>query len=299
MEHKFFDQFTEQALDATLVPYETITSLSVDSQSDTNAQTQLLGGFPGTSGLDSFVVSLASITGLSSKMIPKSRFARVRAADWLDCIKTTPDPDLLQTTYLAKLNEFKQVDMELKLEHDLLLSADHEFVSQRLKESAKKVWELAALVPNCRPVNTKITLIPQAHEYKPSPDAEPRSHKVFDFGMKIPDCHEEIEQRQILDAKKQAYGMILKANAESKKLEQEILNADPTRGFDPSNYIDPTIASVFAEHEVYAFFQLRHIKIREARLKLVRQFNYFRSIEKRITLDVILIHVESSLNSRL
>ena len=107
--------------------------------------------------------------------------------------------------------------------------------------------------------------------------------------MKIPALCSNEEFSHILDLKKQEYGAILKNNSDNQKLEQELLVADPTRKFDQSVYIVPTVASVFGDHEVLAYFQLRYIKIRDLRNKLIRQFNFFRSIEKRLALDVIYI----------
>jgi hypothetical protein len=205
------------------------------------------------------------------------------------------DMDESQQAYLYQISQLKDEDMELQLEHDLLLCSDHDYVVSRLKESSKKLWESAALIPNCHPVNTKITIIPQAHEYKPPAETtDPRHTKAFDFGMKIPDGRSIVDNTQILDSKKHAYGIIIKLNQDNKRLEQDMLNADPNRIFDSNKciYTDinldivPTIASVFAEHEVLAWMQLRHIKIRESRIKLVRQFNFFRSIERRLSLDM-------------
>jgi hypothetical protein len=285
VDHKFFDNLIEQSLDMTLLPYDY--AASSENNADISSETHTLGGFAGNSGLDGLITSLAAITGSSSKSIPKGRFPKLRYADWGEFSTLVPDLDLSQIAYRAMLNRLKDVDMELRLEHDLLLSADHEYVGSRLKENAKKIWHLAAAVPNCRPVNTKITLIPQSHDYKPSQEsADPRHAKVFDFGIKIPDSSPEVHNNRVLDYKKQAYGLILKANADSKKLEQEIKNADPNREFDASNYIVPTVASVFAEHEVLAWLQLRHIQIRNARIKIVRQYNFFRSTQKRLALDV-------------
>ena len=47
----------------------------------------------------------------------------------------------------------------------------------------------------------------------------------------------------------------------------------------------PTIASVFNEHEIYSMLLLRNIRLRQLRHILLCQMNFFRSIEKRVTLD--------------
>lgn len=283
VDHKFFDNLIEQSLDSTLLPYEYVSGAA---NGDASNETSTLGGFPGNSGLESIITSLATITGGSSKMIPKSKFPRLRKADWLEYEHIVPDINAAQVQYQAAIDQIKDTDMELRLEHDLLLSSDNDFVGARLKETAKKLWHISAAVPHCKPFNTKITLIPQSHEYKMSQEsADPRNAHVFDFGMKIPDGSPEMPNSRVLDSKKQAYGVILKANAESKRLEQEIKHADPNREFDASNFISPTVASIFAEHEVHAWLQLRHIKIRNSRIQIVRQLNFLRSVQRRFVLD--------------
>jgi hypothetical protein len=177
--------------------------------------------------------------------------------------------------------------MELKLDYDILLLAEHEPVAAYLKEEARRIWMKAAAVPNCRPVNTKVSIIPQSRDNKL--DQEPfdlRHPSMFDFGLNIPDGRYQNFTDLILFEKKLMYGNILKLNEDTSKLEQEIKNADPSKVFDQSNYVTPTIASVYAEHEVYGYLQLRLIKIRDFRIKILRQLNYFRSIERRITMEI-------------
>lgn len=285
VDHKFFDNIIEQALDSTLLPYDGITTSNGDPI-ETAQETKILGGYPGNTNLDNLITSLAAISGVSAKTVSKGRFPKLKAADWLD-VEISPKLDESQQTYVYHISLLKEEDMELQLEYDLLLSSDHEYVVSRLKDSAKKVWEAAAATPNCHPLSTKITIIPQAHEYKPpAENSDSRHVKAFDFGMKIPDGRHVIDNSQILDSKKQAYGSIIQSNIDNKRLEQEILSADPSRTFDSSNFIVPTIASVFAEHEVLAFLELRHIKIREARIILLRQFNFFRSVERKLSIDL-------------
>ena len=178
--------------------------------------------------------------------------------------------------------------MELSIDLDLLTSSDDEFVTSRMKDSSSKYWQRAASVAQCRPVNSKVELIPQSYHFKSHMENERRVN-FFDFGMKLPALVAEEEFSHILDLKKQEYGAILKSNSDNQKLEQELLIADPSRKFDQAVYIVPTVASVFGDHEVLAYFQLRNIKIRDLRNILIRQFNFFRSIERRLTLDVLIM----------
>jgi hypothetical protein len=177
--------------------------------------------------------------------------------------------------------------MELKLEYDMLRLADHEQILAHLKVSARIVWTKAASVPHCRPLSTKISIIPQNVDTKVDQDEfEIRFPKVFDLGFKIPTVADEERTEHILAEKRLAYGLILQSNEENRKIEAELISADQGGTFDQSSYITPTIASVFAEHEILAYYQLRFIKIREFRIKLLRQMNFFRSIERRITLEM-------------
>jgi hypothetical protein len=83
VDHKFFDNLIEQALDSTLLPYDTVSTTSGDNGPDIANETRVLGGFPGNTGLDSLITSLASITGVSAKTVPKGKFPKLRIADWL------------------------------------------------------------------------------------------------------------------------------------------------------------------------------------------------------------------------
>lgn len=177
--------------------------------------------------------------------------------------------------------------MELKLEYDVLLLADNDTILAHMKQISRRAWEKAASVPNCRPVNTKINIIPQNREQKK--DTEPlelRHPKLFDLSLKIPNGNYENKMGNILAEKRIAYAQILKANEDTKKLELEIKNADPNSEFDESNYITPTIASIFAEHEMLAYFELRFVRIRDFRIRILRQLNFFRSIQKRLVIDL-------------
>jgi hypothetical protein len=212
---------------------------------------------------------------------------RLKTADWTHFEHISPELEQLATENRTLIGNLTDNDMELSLEYDMLRLADHEKIQAHLKDSARLVWTKAASVPNCRPLATKISIIPQNKDTKLETDTfEIRYPKLFDLGFKIPEPEYHDRTDHVLAEKKLAFGLILKSNEETKKIEQEIANADPTKKFDISNYIDPTMASVFAEHELLAFFQLRFIKIREYRIKVLRQLNFYRSIERRLVLEV-------------
>ncbi|KAJ1501088.1 hypothetical protein HMI55_003585 [Coelomomyces lativittatus] len=58
-----------------------------------------------------------------------------------------------------------------------------------------------------------------------------------------------------------------------------------TASNDPTQNLMHGISDFFAPHELLSFLQLRYLKTRELRLILLRQLNFFRSIEKRLILD--------------
>ncbi|KAI8844928.1 hypothetical protein BC829DRAFT_281087 [Chytridium lagenaria] len=103
--------------------------------------------------------------------------------------------------------------------------------------------------------------------------------------MLVPDGREHLCDRHVLDGKKQHYGQILRTNEENRLIEQELMNVDPSRSSGSGSILEPTLATIFAEHEVLAYFELRFMRTRELRLILSRQLNFMRSVEKRINVD--------------
>eukprot|EP00842_Homolaphlyctis_polyrhiza_P006956 jgi/Hompol1/84/HPOL_002445-RA len=322
VDHKFFDRFSEQTLEVSLAPYE---PLNTSNDSSTSSDDKFnASNFSGNSGLDSLTASLAALSGYAQKSsLKNTKFPKLRRANWISSISLVPSFDSAHELYATKLTEvsrsplnlirndqrpkteavceiitiyfnaycqLQDLDMELCIEHAMLLSTDVEQVSVQLKDMAKRVWERAASTHNSRPLSVKISIIPQQREYKPAVDTtENRIPRTLDFGMRTPGINENQFKSAILSSKKREYGQILKANEDNRKLEQELLNADPNHIIESSSIINPTIATVFAEHEVFAYLQLRFIKIREIRIKVLHQFNYLRSIEKRLNMDIVRI----------
>ncbi|KAH6596262.1 hypothetical protein BASA50_005306 [Batrachochytrium salamandrivorans] len=286
VDHKFFNNFTEQIMETSLAPYETIENSYDTKENVDNAHPSK---FSGNSGLDSFVSTLAGISGYTHKSNTKlsAKFPKLRRATWLNRVILVPTVDPKQESDIYKLSQITNIDMELRLEHDMLLSSDHEYVGNQLKDAAKRIWEQAAAIPNSCPMNTKISIIPQQREYKPASESkENRIPKVFDYGLKLPTDGGDILESNILLSKKKEYGTILKTNEDNQKINLELFNFNQDQTVEGSNIIKPTLATLFAEHEVFAYLQLRFIKIREMRIKLLRQFNFLRSVERKLNLDV-------------
>ena len=112
--------------------------------------------------------------------------------------------------------------MELKFERALMISNDYEFVTSNLHETAKRLFESAAQVYNCRPVDNKMVTLNQQREMKNYVEPETHFNKTFDFGIYIPTGHLDEVDTDIMEAKKEAYGDILRENEEIKKVELEL-----------------------------------------------------------------------------
>lgn len=274
----FFDTIIEQSLDSTLLPYESSCSKDAESlQQDVDSATGILGGYSGNTGLSDFINSLSSITGKSSKPIPKSRFPRLKIADWVD---NGSNPiifaDLAECDleYASKLKELASEDLELLLEFDLLKSNDYGLINSRLKIQSKKNWTDSA--NGFKQNETRINFVAQSHEIpklKNDIDEDLPYFKSFEFGMKTFGCSENIMTGlNILNAKKIAFGTILKDNLNLKF--EDIKQKDKN--------LAPTISSVFAEHEILAYQQLRFLKIRQCKSTILKQFNYLRLVESRL-----------------
>ncbi|KAI8608274.1 hypothetical protein BC830DRAFT_19898 [Chytriomyces sp. MP71] len=171
-------------------------------------------------------------------------------------------------------------------EMDLIRCNDMDTVLHRLKENARRVWEVCAKKSNSKPLIAKSSVLS-----KPGTRAiavpeinidQPRLPETFDLSMMIPDGRDHLSDFQVLDGKKHMYGLILKNNEDLRIAEQDL----PASERSTNLMIDPTVATIFAEHEVNSYLLLRFCKIRELRNTLRLQLNYFRSIEKRINLDV-------------
>ena len=117
----------------------------------------------------------------------------------------------------------------------------------------------------------------------------PHFVETFDLSLHIPTGQLDLIDTLILDSKKELFGSLLIENDTIRKVEQELRNADPTFAKQESSAITPTIASVFNIHEIFAIYLLRNLRLRELREILLRQLNFFCSIEKRIAKDVSLV----------
>lgn len=183
----------------------------------------------------------------------------------------------------------KEKDFELRYEMDLLKSNDMGIVKQRIREDARRVLEGDddTLVLSKSKSQNKNNYGMEDPEIIMDVDETLRSRKPFDYGMIVPDSRRTNVGGDMLEAKKQLYSSLLQKNEELKRIEQEMMEIDPSRvaGIKLQEE-EMTIPAVFGEHEILSFMLLRNLRIRELRAQLLGQHNFYRSIEKRISSDV-------------
>ncbi|KAJ3291858.1 hypothetical protein HK104_005749 [Borealophlyctis nickersoniae] len=320
---RFVGTFEEQCAEAVGGPYESLGEEGGTPGSGTGAGNAQGGPGTGKEGEKASLAAIAGVFSKPGFKSPKA--PRLRHADWIHDVRIYPRYEEWQEAQIDALATRKEIDFELNCEHDLILSSDIDQVTSRLRETARRLYEAASPTPSSsrpgsarmqsasdrkRPstaggganTSTDSTGSPGGPSTSASggpttggpritgpsvlpPDDDPlRLLKPFDLGMQIPNGRIRIGELTVLEGKKQQFGLTLRNNAELLKVEQELLREDPGRILGPHPK-EPTIATLFAEHEIYAFLQLRHIRLRELRAKLLRQLNFFRSVEKRITLD--------------
>ena len=145
-------------------------------------------------------------------------------------------------------------------------------VSIILKDNSKKIWETAAH-------NQKQKIQVGAYnqttiKIPPMTDAN-RLQKVFDLGIFLSGLRQNSLDTNVLGSKKHKYGILLKQDEDTKRLDNELLRSDHKRSVPKLN--NPSIATIFSSYEVYLFMQLRHMRLRKFRSTLLRQLNFYRS----------------------
>ncbi|KAJ3327154.1 hypothetical protein HDU76_012304 [Blyttiomyces sp. JEL0837] len=298
IEGRFSYKVSEQILETNFVPCE---PSDVETSSPSTKQSGS-GGAPNINsaaattifsniGYDSKSASLAAaVTAFNNNGIKIPTAPRIKTAEWVHTNQFGPEKEDWQEAQEDLLKSRTEIDFETLCEFDLICCNDIETVNSRLKETSRKIWEYASRKSNAKPLILKAPSLskPGSHLVADpeSESDEVRRPQTFDLSMMVPDGRERLSDRKVLDGKKQHFGQILRANDEARMVEQELLNVDPNRTTSSLTLIEPTVATIFAEHEVMSFVQLRYLRLRELRDILRRQLNFMRSIEKRINLDI-------------
>ncbi|KAI9005402.1 hypothetical protein BC832DRAFT_487234 [Gaertneriomyces semiglobifer] len=282
-ESVFTTVFLEQSNEATMAPYDLGDSSEWNLRKD--------NGSDDIKDKHGDKASLAAMAGLFTHQGFKNPDTpRFRRADWLKNMEIFPELEEWQEAQIEFIRQKRDIDFELRYEHDFLMSNDIELVINRLRDASRRTHE-ANGAPSARPSSGRTQSQDQSDYPRPSVPSQQRDSgpsKPFEWGMKVPDPWDvEVEKDfRVLDAKKQTFGLLLKANDEKRHVEKEITGiptAENSGSLLPSTAIvDPTVTTLFAPHETLSYLYLRHVRTRQLRATLLSQLNYFRSIEKRI-----------------
>jgi hypothetical protein len=147
---------------------------------------------------------------------------------WKEMVAFQPQIPTWQRLQNQIIFESKEIDLELKFENFLMVSNDYDLTIEHLKLSAKRLYEQAAAQANSRPNDAKMININQLKDIIVPGEPEVHLHKTFNLGMVVPDGHLDQIDTLILDAKKELFGSLLQENEDIRKIEQELINADPS-----------------------------------------------------------------------
>ncbi|KAI8912985.1 hypothetical protein DFJ77DRAFT_63797 [Powellomyces hirtus] len=303
---KFREVFARQAVESSFPPYEVVSGGEMDgSGSTSDPRAPAAGGnAPGASGLTPGEpkISMAALSGLLSHPGYKNaNVPRLLYADWTKDLEFFPDHEEWRESQIDALMQLQDIDFELRFEHDLVITNDLDTIMGKLREAARRIHELSTSVQNNGSGNTASSRPTSARQSKQQEMQEEQASdngpvsvvlsgstpmiRPFELGMKVPDPRDQELPKdfRVLDGKKHAYGILLRSSSDRQKVEQEVSGGG--EGGHDRNSNSPAIAALFSEHEVLCFLQLRLIRIRDLRSALLSQLNFFRSVQKRLTLD--------------
>ncbi|TPX51275.1 hypothetical protein SeLEV6574_g00407 [Synchytrium endobioticum] len=294
VESKFQNRFQEQITDLVPVaPYEWDAGINTADAAKTFAARK--------ESMKSLGETLSSASTNKGRQAD-SAFAyqvdatRLRKMDWNDYICVTPKYEEWLEDQMVFISSLRQTDYELRYMYDLVASQDMDSISLHLRDSAKRLFDIAAAAnpnavhsssskgTNSSNVAAAPIFMRQGQTFQADTD-EPRSSRPFDLGMLMPDAKgDKPSDIWVLDERKIQFGTLLARNDELRQIEEEMSGIHGAKV--PTRVADPTIATIFAEHEIHAFVLLRYLKLRDVRSVLLRQLNFFRSVEKRVNVDV-------------
>jgi hypothetical protein len=132
---------------------------------------------------------------------------------------------------------------------------DLEVVISHLKGSAKRLYNLASQVPNCRPISGKV--INPNREIVRQQVHEPEVHfyETFNLGMCVPNGKLDLIDSNILLGKKLLFGKILNDNQDIQKLDSELLTADPQNNVNSSQKIN--VISTFNKRQRLRLYSMK------------------------------------------
>ncbi|ORX43353.1 hypothetical protein BCR36DRAFT_360975, partial [Piromyces finnis] len=192
----------------------------------------------------------------------------IRDADWIDEVQINPEFSDEYYSYNEWLLKEKEFDYELKLNYELIKVNDVKRCILKLQELTKLRFEEFSkdtdfnIVDKKTPLNNS-EIKPQFEVKRNSSENYKNAEDGHNFSLNIQN-KEEDNNTDIFQNKLNIL----------KNLEKNSSNKTAN------------LSNAIAEYELYEYFQLRHLRMREFRYNLLNQFNYLRSIEKRITCDI-------------
>ncbi|ORX80135.1 hypothetical protein BCR32DRAFT_269023 [Anaeromyces robustus] len=176
----------------------------------------------------------------------------IKNADWIDDIQFNPEFSDEYYKYNEWLLKVKEFDYELKLNYELIKINNIKRCILKLQDMSKLRFEEFSKMTDYMVVNKKSPI--DNSEIKPQ----------FELPKSL-SGDKENDNNDIFKSKLSLLDDLEKKNTDNKNI---------------------NLSNAIAEFELFEYFQLRHLRMREFRYTLLSQFNYLRSIEKRITLDM-------------
>ena len=103
---------------------------------------------------------------------------------------------------------------------------DYEVAISHIKGSAKRLYNSASQVANCRPMNGKILNMNRENTRQNYVEPELHFYETFSLGMYVPNGKLDLIDGNIMISKKVLFGQVLQENEEIQRLEAELMAAD-------------------------------------------------------------------------
>ncbi|KAJ3074049.1 hypothetical protein HDU98_012244 [Podochytrium sp. JEL0797] len=197
---RFTCKFLEQVLEANFAPYDQPSDSEKAAGSSNISPTE-------KTAVDVKAASLANATFvLSTSGIHPPR---IKTADWLSEFCLHPELEEHQEKQSDILKQQKDCDFEFMCEMDLMKCNDMDTVLHRIKENAKRTWELGVKQSNAKPLIVKSSSLSKpgsrAIQEPEKLNVSARLPESFDLSMMVPDGRDHLSDRHVLDGKKQVY----------------------------------------------------------------------------------------------
>ncbi|KAI9224188.1 hypothetical protein BC828DRAFT_149806 [Blastocladiella britannica] len=223
---------------------------------------------------DMMIQSLESDEALSKQTTGcDSLPIKVVKATWIDSARRLFG-EIKDIDMLAQKHE--RLDFQLRYEYDILASDSMSAVRDHLRMTLRYYTD-ASLSLRDRDLLDDDASGPMGTRQRAASPETGKPGLVPALGMLLPKTEGGVNQ---MVAKRQHFSDLQKAKDDSP-------SAAAAAQLDDVLIKSPDVVStVFAPHEIHAYLELRYIKARELRMTLLRQLNFFRSVERRLVHDL-------------